>query len=280
MPHVIFSTGGFVSVPTVIAGRMCGIPSITHEQTASLGLATRINARFCDVVALSFAGPGKICTRNGTEVVVTGNPIRSSVCQGKREMLLTLFDIPSELPLVYVTGGAQGAHALNDVVADALPKLLEHVAVIHQCGPQSGNGDHARLVQLRDKLAPDKRIRYHPVERVSGELAHIYASAALVVGRSGAGTVAELATLGIPSVLVPLPGADEQLKNARVLADRGAAVIIPQDELTPDRLVSTITSLVSNPARLNKMGHAALSVAPEDPVNSLSDAIVALADRH
>lgn len=276
-PDVIFSTGGFVSVPTVVAGRFSGVPCLTHEQTASLGLATRINARFCDVVALSFPGHGKIFTRKGTEVVVTGNPIRSSISRGERKILLALFDIPPELPLLYVTGGAQGAQALNTTVAEALPELLQHVTIIHQCGPQSGNGDHARLVRLRDKLQPDERVRYHPVERVSDELAHIYASATLVVGRSGAGTVAELAALGVPSILVPLPGADEQRKNARVLADVGASIIIPQGELTSSRLVATVQCLISSPGRLQKMRAAALSVAPKDPTNRLCDAIVALA---
>lgn len=276
-PDVIFSTGGFVSVPTVVAGRLSGIPCLTHEQTASLGLATRINARFCDVVALSFPAHGKVFTRKGTVVVVTGNPIRSSISQGERKVLLALFDIPPELPLLYVTGGAQGAHALNTTVAEALPELLKHVTVIHQCGPQSGNGDHARLVQLRDTLRPEERVRYQPVERVSDELAHIYAGATLVFGRSGAGTVAELAALGIPSILVPLPGADEQRKNARVLADVGASIIIPQDELTSSTLAAAVQCLVSSPERLQTMRAAALSVAPKDPANRLCDAIVALA---
>lgn len=279
-PDVIFSTGSFVSVPTVVAGRFSGIPCLTHEQTASLGLATRINARFCDVVALSFPGPGKVFTRKGTEVIITGNPIRSSIRQGDRKTLLRLFDIPPELPLVYVTGGAQGAHAINTTVADALSELLKHVAIIHQCGPQSSNGDHARLVRLRDRLEPEQRVRYHPVERVSDELAHIYASAALVVGRSGAGTVAELAALGVPSILVPLPGAEEQLRNAHVLADAGASIIIPQGKFTPETLTATVQCLVNSSERLQKMREAALGVAPDDPTNRLCDAIVALADRH
>lgn len=276
-PDVIFSTGGFVSVPTVVAGRFLGIPSLTHEQTASLGLATRINARFCDVVALSFPGPGRVSTRRGCQVIVTGNPIRSSVTRGDRKMLHALFDLPHDLPLLYVTGGAQGAHALNTVVAQSLPELLEHTSIIHQCGPRSGNGDHARLMQLRNTLEPTMRVRYHPVERVHDELAHIYASASLIVGRSGAGTVAELAALGIPSVLVPLPGAEEQLMNAHVLADAGAATIIPQDDLSAETLVHTVTCLVANPQRLQAMRAAALTVSPKDASARLCDALIALA---
>lgn len=276
-PDVIFSTGGFVSVPTVAAGRLCGIPSLTHEQTASLGLATRINARFCDVVALSYPGTTKISKRKDAEIVITGNPVRPSITNGDRRMLLTLFDIPENLPLLYVTGGAQGAHALNEIIAAALPSLLDQVAVIHQCGPQSGNGDHRRMLDLRDKINPAQRVRYHPVERVGDELAHIYAGAALVIGRAGAGTVAELSALGLPSLLVPLPGADEQMRNAELLSHIGAAVIMRQDGLTAEMLAARVTSLVRDEDKLTAMRAAALSIAPQDPVSRLSDALIALA---
>ena len=278
-PDVIFSTGGFVSTPTVVAGRLCNIPSLTHEQTASVGLATRINARFCDVVALSFAGTGKLRTRPGTEIVVTGNPVRPQLLTGDRDVLLSLFDIPANLPLLYVTGGAQGAQALNEIVATALPQLVREMAIIHQCGPQEGNGDYARLVTLRDNLAPDMRVRYYPVERVGDELAHIYAGASVVLGRAGAGTVAELATLGVPAVLVPLPGADEQYRNARVLADVGAAVIIPQDDLTPERLVETLRCIVSDDERNATMRAAARTRTMDNPAIRISDALLKLAAR-
>jgi UDP-N-acetylglucosamine--N-acetylmuramyl-(pentapeptide) pyrophosphoryl-undecaprenol N-acetylglucosamine transferase len=276
-PDVVFSTGGFVSTPTVVASRLCGIPSLTHEQTASVGLATRINARFCDIVALSYPGDGKIRTRKDTEIVVTGNPVRPSVIAGDRQKLLSLFDIPEDLPLLYVTGGVQGAHALNQAIAQALPELVDHVAIIHQCGPQSGNGDHARLVELREGLPAAKRIRYYPVERVGDELAHIYAAASMVLGRSGAGTVAELATVGLPSILVPLPGAEEQMRNARILEEAGAAVILRQDELTSERLIQNVRCIVTESERREAMRQSALNVAPDDPAGHLCDALIELA---
>lgn len=276
-PDVIFSTGGFVSTPTVMAGRMLDIPVLTHEQTASLGLATRINARFCDVVALSFPGNSTVKTRRNARVVVTGNPVRPTVTNGSRDSLRTLYDVPDSLPIVYVTGGAQGAQALNKVVESALHELIQDAVVIHQCGPQAGNGDYKRLVELRERLAPGVQTRYFPVERVGGELAHVYAAASLVIGRAGAGTVAELATLGIPSILVPLPGAEEQLRNARILADAGGAIIIQQSHLTPEHLTETVRNIISDATRVADMREAARSVAATDSATRLADELVQLA---
>ena len=279
-PDVIFSTGGFVSTPAVVAGRMLGIPSLTHEQTASLGLATRINARFCDVIALSYPGTDTLKTRRNARILVTGNPVRPTIRNGSRESLRRLYDMPDDMPVIYVTGGAQGAQALNAVVESALPQLIEDTIVIHQCGPQSGNGDYSRLVALRERLDQASQSRYFPVERVGSELAHVYAAASLVVGRAGAGTVAELATLGIPAVLVPLPGAEEQLRNARVLADAGGAVIIPQQELTSRRLHETVKSIVADGPRVSKMRAAARSMGANDPAARIADVLLELASRY
>lgn len=278
-PDVIFSTGGFVSTPSVIAGRSLGIPSLTHEQTASLGLATRINARFCDVVALSFPGIDTVRTRRNARVVLTGNPVRPTVQNGNKDALSTLYDMPNDKPVLYVTGGAQGAHAINTVVEAALPELIKDAVVIHQCGPQSGNGDYKRLVALREQLDSTSRNRYFPVERVGGELAHIYAGASLVIGRAGAGTVAELATLGIPAILIPLPGADEQLRNARILADAGGAIILKQSELTPERLHQTVSSIVSNEQKVREMSLAAHSMASTNAAARIVDELLHLARR-
>lgn len=279
-PDVIFSTGGFVSTPAVVAGRTLGIPSLTHEQTASLGLATRINARFCDVVALSFPGSNDaIKIRPNARVEVTGNPVRPTVVNGSKEMLRTLYDMPAGLPVIYVTGGAQGAHAINSAIEAALPRLVQDTVVIHQCGPQAGNGDFQRLVELREDLDDPIRNRYFPVERVGDELAHIYAGASLVIGRSGAGTVAELAALGLPSILVPLPGAEEQLRNAHILADAGAAIILKQPELTPDRLLDSVRSILNDNGKIKEMRLSARSVSATDAASRLADELLRLISR-
>lgn len=278
-PNVVFSTGGYVGVPPVAAARLLGIPSLTHEQTAILGLATRINARFTDTVALSYPSTPHPKTRHDSRVFVSGNPVRSSLFGGDPDAAFKHFGLPGDLPLVYITGGTQGASGLNQVVLDALPELLQFCEIIHQCGPNERNGDYARLKVARQALRPDLAVRYAPVERVGPELRDIYAAATLLVGRSGAGTVAELAAFGLPSILVPLPGAEEARQNALVLQNAGAAVIIPQQDLDAATLTRQINDYLSDTARLEEMSHNAHQVAADAPATKLVAELLSLATR-
>lgn len=279
-PDVVFSTGGFISVPTVAAARLLRVPSLTHEQTATVGLATRINAHFADTIALSFESSRRRLGRARARVIVTGNPVRSSLFGGSNERARKELSIPNDIPLIYVTGGVLGAHAINSVVLEALPSLLELAAVLHQCGPADVNGDLPRLSAARSALPDSLRGRYIVRARVGSELADVYAAASLVVGRAGAGTVTELAALGKPSILIPLPGAggDEQTLNARMLAETNAAMLLPQDELTPDRLVREIQQLLDS-GHLNEMAAAARECSPANAAEQLAAEILRLAGR-
>ena len=279
-PEVVFSTGGFVSVPSVLASR--GIaPVLSHEQTTILGLATRINMRATDVLAVSFeetrsrVGPFK------GKVVVTGNPVRASIFGGDAQRARARFGLDPGLPLVYVTGGARGASPLNKRIEALLPELLDHIAIVHQAGPARANDDAAGLAQLRATWPPERQRRYSVHEFIGEELADLYAAAMLVIGRAGAGTVAELAALGLPSILIPLPlsGGGEQVTNAHFLESAGAAIVIPQSEATPGRLRAAIIDLVSNPDRLTAMRDAARAVGRPDAAERLADELLDLAGR-
>lgn len=279
-PDVVMSTGGFVSVPTIIAARLLRIPSLTHEQTATLGLATRINARFASTVALSFDQSRRQLTTSRARVIVTGNPIRAALFDGSAEEALRSFSFSPDLPLVYVTGGALGAHAINEAVQVGLPELLTAVQLVHQCGAVANNGDYPRLLDARAALPAELQARYVVRERIDDELPDLYAAASFVVGRAGAGTVSELAALGIPSILIPLPGTggDEQTVNARVLSDDGGAILLPQAELSPARLVTEIQSLLHSD-RLAQMGQAALACGQDDADERLAAELLRLAGR-
>ena len=276
-PDVIFSTGGYVCVPTVIAGRLLGIPSLTHEQTALVGLANRIAGRFATRVAVSF--PQSLRYFKEGKGVVTGNPVRPAVLQGEATRGAAQFGMDPAVPTVYVTGGAQGSHAINMVVRDALPRLLECCAVIHQCGEgPEGSGDDLRaLREGRESLPSEKRARYWVQPYVGDEIGDVYALAALVVGRAGAGTVNELANIGKPSILVPLPGAAEQEANARALEHEGGAVVVMQDALTPDSLVETVCGLVGDRDRLQQMGAGAKRLARPGAADAIIDELLRLA---
>ena len=277
-PDVVLSTGGFVSVPAVVAAR--GIaPVLTHEQTALLGLANRINARFADVLAVSYRQTETTALRLHRRVVVTGNPIRIGLTGGDRSRGLQRLGFEATLPVMYVTGGARGASPINQRIAALLPGILEHVQIVHQTGPMSANTDASTLSRLRKTIPQAVRHRYYVAEFIGDELPDIYATADLVVGRAGAGTIAELAYVGLPAILVPLPGArgDEQSVNARVLGDIGAAVVIAQRDATPERLRRQILELLNDAGRRAQMTHAARTAARPDASARLTEELLALA---
>jgi UDP-N-acetylglucosamine--N-acetylmuramyl-(pentapeptide) pyrophosphoryl-undecaprenol N-acetylglucosamine transferase len=277
-PQVVFSTGGFVSVPSVIAARRIA-PVVTHEQTAIVGLANRINARFADVLAISHRESEAAARKLHRRVELTGNPIRTGLVDGDRARGLEQLGFTTDLPVLYVTGGARGASALNERIGALLPELLPHIQILHQTGPTSANQDGQRLRQMRAALTPELQRRYALREFIGAELPDVYAAADLVLGRAGAGTVAELAYVGLPAILIPLPGAggDEQLRNAQVLAGAGAAVVLPQAEATIERLRDEIVSLASSRERREAMSAGARSVAQPRAAANLADLLLAMA---
>ncbi|MGA7730948.1 MAG: undecaprenyldiphospho-muramoylpentapeptide beta-N-acetylglucosaminyltransferase [Chloroflexia bacterium] len=276
-PDAIFSTGGYVCVPTVIAGWMQRVPALTHEQTALVGLANRVAGRFARRVAVSY--PQSLQFFPKGKAVVTGNPLRSSLLQGEAGRGAELYGFDPSVPTVYITGGAQGSHAINMAVQAVLPELLRSTQVIHQCGEgPEGSGDDLRSLQAtREGLPPEQKGRYAVQAFVGEEIADVYALARLVVGRAGAGTVNELANLGKPSVLVPLPGAKEQEANADALQREGGAISITQDELAPEKLAGTIKGLLSDPVRLAKMQGGALKLSTAGAADRIIDELLRLA---
>jgi UDP-N-acetylglucosamine--N-acetylmuramyl-(pentapeptide) pyrophosphoryl-undecaprenol N-acetylglucosamine transferase len=269
-PAVLFSAGGFVSVPPALAARSLGIPIVVHEQTAVPGLANRITARFAARVAVSFAASGGGFPAR--RVVLTGNPVRRDVLGGSREAALERFGFDPAVPLLYVTGGAQGAHRINRVVGEALPRLLTICQILHQCGDNPETGDRAWLEERARALPAALRPRYAVVPYIGAELRDVYAAAALLLGRSGAGTVTECCGLGLPALFVPLPGAsgNEQAANAGLVEAAGGAVVLPQGDLAPESLVDTLSRLLRDRAGLEAMGARARALAVPDAAQRLA----------
>ena len=263
-PRVVFGTGGFVALPVMFAAAVLRVPIVLHEQTAVPGLANRIGARFARRIAVTF--PDRTGRFPASRVVVTGNPLRPELRAGSRSSAVARFQLDPAVPLVYVTGGALGAHRINRVVGEALPALLANVQVIHQCGENPATGDHPWLEDRRSALPPSLARRYTVVPYVGAELAEIYAAAALAVARAGAGTVNECCQLGVPALYIPLPGTsgDEQTENARLVERVGGAVVLPQSMLTAERLEREVRALVGDPARLKQMGEHARTLAVPD----------------
>jgi UDP-N-acetylglucosamine--N-acetylmuramyl-(pentapeptide) pyrophosphoryl-undecaprenol N-acetylglucosamine transferase len=277
-PDVVFSTGGFVSVPTVIASRGRA-PILTHEQTTIIGLANKINLRFANELALSFEDTTKRVGKTKAKIVVTGNPIRSELLAGDAGRGRQRFSFTADLPIVFVTGGARGASPLNQRIKAILPHLLEHAQIVHQTGPASANADFAELTALKESLPAELAGRYVPTEFVREEIADVYAMADLVVSRAGAGTVAELSALGKAAIMIPLPlsGGGEQIVNARALANHDAAIMLMQDDATPERLLNEATSLLTDRGRRETMARAAAALGRRDAAARLANELLALA---
>lgn len=269
-PALVFATGGFVSVPPALAARALGIPLVVHEQTSVPGLANRVTGRWAARIAVSFPVRGGIFPPE--RVVLTGNPLRATLRDGRPDAAFARFGFDPGLPLVYVTGGAQGSHRINRAVGEALVPLLPSCQILHQCGDNLETGDHRWLQDKARGLPPGLGQRFAVSPWVGEELRDVYAAAALVIGRSGAGTVNECCQLGVPAVFIPLPGTrgDEQTANARLVAEAGGAVVLPQSELGPETLTGIVLRLLGDRPALSAMGERARSLAMPDAAERLA----------
>ncbi len=244
-PDIIVSFGGYIALPVSLAGWLLRIPVVTHEQTLSPGLATKVISLFARRICVGWP---KIKGKFPKEkVVLTGNPIREEIFTNPTEQRIKISE--EKLPLIYITGGSLGAHAINRLVAKVLPELLEKYRIIHQCGDSKTFNDYENLRAIEAGLSPRIRDRYFLTTYVgSADIGWVFNHADLVVSRAGANIITELAALGIPAILIPLPwaGQGEQEKNARYLAEAGTAIVLTQEGLTGIDLLSKIDEMIGN----------------------------------
>lgn len=281
-PDVIFATGGYVCMPTALAGASFA-PVLVHEQTVQIGSANRLASKRASTLAVSWDQAIEDARAKGItcRVVNTGNPVRGSLLEGDPRQGFAAFDLDPELPLLYVTGGAKGSVPVNKLISDSLPRLLEHMQIIHQTGRTPENLDADRLEESRATLPEHLQRRYVVRDFIRDELPHVFAAASLVVGRAGAGTITELSALGKPSVLIPLvpTSGNEQVRNAGMLASAGAALSIEQASTTSAALAEEIIALITDKPRLERMAEAAKSIANPDGAANITDELLRLAGR-
>jgi UDP-N-acetylglucosamine--N-acetylmuramyl-(pentapeptide) pyrophosphoryl-undecaprenol N-acetylglucosamine transferase len=278
-PDVVFSTGGYASFPTLLAARLFRIPVVILNCDASPGRVNRWAAKFALKVAVAFAeGAGEFPQ---DKVAHTGNPIRKAALLPAREGAFEFLKLQHDLPVLYITGGSQGAQTLNEAVLSALPQLIERYQIIHQTGEANLKDIEGRArVVLADAL---RRDRYKPLAYLNDLATRMIAGVAvLVVARAGAGTIFEIAAWGLPSVLVPIPEptSHDQTKNAFAYARSGAAVVIEQNNLTPGLLISEIERILSNEDAKRKMSAAARSFARVDAAKTIATALLDIAISH
>lgn len=238
-PNAVLSFGSYVAVPVVLAAWVLGIPVITHEQTVKGGLANQIVAKLAKRIAVAWEHSLENYPKEKT--VLVGNPIRKELLNLKKKRIFR--------SVVYITGGNQGAHTINEMVLEILPQLLEEYEVVHQTGGSEVYKDYESLAALASQLSQKMQHRYTLAKWFdTAETVNIFAKASIIVGRSGANTVVEAMALGLPAVYIPLPisANNEQMKNAKVMEGLGAAVILPQDRLTPKRLLAGVRLVLVN----------------------------------
>jgi len=219
-PALLFSKGGFVSVPPCAAAKTLGIPVFTHESDYSPGLATRINSRFVERIFIPYAESAAFYRgRSAGKVSVSGNPIRTEFAAADAAKGRAFLGLGQDERVLLVLGGSTGSLEVNALVRAALPELTKHYTVVHQTGENDTVGEASA--------------RYKPYAYFKDEIPHVIAAAELVLCRSGAGTIWECKSLGKPMVLVPLRGSGtrgDQVENARLFEEAGAAIRFIPDE--------------------------------------------------
>jgi UDP-N-acetylglucosamine--N-acetylmuramyl-(pentapeptide) pyrophosphoryl-undecaprenol N-acetylglucosamine transferase len=259
-PQVVVGVGGYASLPGVLAARLLRIPVVIHEQNAVPGLANKLAARLGARVAVSFPGTDL------PDATVLGNPVRAS--------LATLVRAPDAArPMLGVVGGSLGSPRLNDAALDLYDRWRARadVSVRHVAGKLHYDECRTRL----DGLHRAQDTLVYDLVPYEDHMDQLYGTASLAVCRAGAITVAELAAAGVPSVLVPWPGAagDHQTDNARVMEQAGAAVLVPDAQADGARLDAVARELLSDPDRLTTMSAAARALARPDAADRLADLV-------
>ena len=266
-PAVVFSKGGFVAVPVVIAAAVLRIPVVAHESDYDPGLATRISARFAAKVLVAYQESveffgGAIRDR----VVVTGNPVRAAVAAGDAQRGRRLLGMSGARPSVLFLGGSLGSAQINELLGCVLDRLLESCDVVHQTGAHRDG----RIVAAGRKGA------YYATPFFTEELPDVLAAADLVVSRAGAGTVWENFTAGKAAVLVPLGAAGsrgDQLRNAELCRARGAAKVLEPNEASPERLLSTLLALIHNHGEREQLARRARAMAVPEAAARIAEIV-------
>lgn len=260
-PNVILSFGSYVGIPTALAGRILGIPVVTHEQTAVSGLANRIISTIATKVAITFPNSKKYFP--GGKVVETGNPIRREFFQIAKNRKTK----KTGIPVLLITGGSRGSRTINNSVKEILGDLLSICRVFHQ----TGHLDYEDLKNASETLPEEKKKKYEVVANYTpDEFEKVLSVADVVVARAGANTVLEIAAVGVPAIFIPIPwsGSDEQTKNAEALVQAGTAKILPQEKLKPETLFKEIKDMLGSSERYRKNAKSAQKLAkPEAGLN-------------
>ena len=253
-PDLIFSKGGFGSIPAVIAGWCLRVPIFLHESDVSPGLSNRFLSKFALEIFISFRRTEYFSPR---KIILVGNPVRRELLEGSKAEAQRLFKLSYKKPVILIMGGSQGAQRINDKILEILPELLKIFEIIHQCGEKNFKEVRAESNAI---LPEELVVFYHPFPFLKEEeLKQAYAACDFVVSRAGSGSIFEISAAKKSSILIPLPeGAqNHQVKNAYAYAESGATTVLEEANFTPHFFLEKLKYLIFQKGELGRRQEAA-----------------------
>jgi UDP-N-acetylglucosamine--N-acetylmuramyl-(pentapeptide) pyrophosphoryl-undecaprenol N-acetylglucosamine transferase len=280
-PQVVFTSGGYVAVPAGLAARLNRVPLLMHQQDVPPNLSNKLVAPLATRISVAFAD--SLAYFPAHKTLQPGNPIRQAmldVRQTTTQEARKMLGFEEQEPLLLVTGGSQGARHLNHIVCEALPDLLAHCQVLQISGKELYSETQGMSNSVLAQLEEPLRRRYRLVAYLNEEMPLALQAANLVLCRSGASTLSELAVLGKPSILVPLPpaiGSSPQEANAEMFERKAAAEMIKDQDLKPQVLVERVKYILSSSTRLEAMAEASRSLAKPGATQEITAELVKIA---
>jgi len=278
-PDVVFGTGGYASFPSILAAKLFKIPVVIYATDANPSRVNKWAGKFAAKIAISFPEAATYFPKD--KVAFTGNPVRKSLLMPAREGAYEFLKLRHDLPIILVLGGSSGAQTINEVVLSALPQLVGKYQIVHQTGADNFKDVSGRAkVILADNT---NAANYKPFGYLNDLAMRMSAGvASLVITRAGSGSIFEIATWGIPSILIPIPEpiSYDQGKNAFAYARSGAAVVVEQNNLTAGLLLSEIERIVTNDEQKHKMSAAARAFARPDAAKAIANALLDIGLSH
>jgi UDP-N-acetylglucosamine--N-acetylmuramyl-(pentapeptide) pyrophosphoryl-undecaprenol N-acetylglucosamine transferase len=280
-PDIIFSKGGYGSLPVIFAAKYLKIPVIVHESDAVPGLANKKAFGVAKIIVTAFPlQDNKLMPENKT--VCLGNPLRKELLFGNKEEGIKMFNITQEKPILLILGGSQGAKRINDVVLSSMKNILELFEIIHQCGKDNYQ-DMLTQINVIFQQNQDLKKYYHLYDFLNeDQMKNAYKISNLIISRAGASTIFEILANGIPSILIPLSESaqNHQQKNAYFMQDRGAAIVIEEQNLLPNYLIEKLKGFFSKPDLLKEMSKKAFSLSIPNSSERIAKLIVDFAQKN
>jgi UDP-N-acetylglucosamine--N-acetylmuramyl-(pentapeptide) pyrophosphoryl-undecaprenol N-acetylglucosamine transferase len=279
-PDVVFSKGGYASIPALFAAKMLHIPVIIHESDSKPGKANLWAGKFAKKIAVSYPGAAKYFSKHADRVAYTGNPIRKEILTPLMNGAHEFLNLEEKTPVVLILGGSQGSQNINDIIIEALPELLNRYQVIHQTGKKNLE----EIVSTSKMILKDHpyAYRYHAFDYLNELAMRMSAGVAdVIVSRAGS-TIFEIAAWGIPSIIIPLPNSvsHDQTANAFAYAETGAASVIEENNLTSHILIEEIDRINNSPKIKETMKAQAKVFARIDSAIVIADAVLNIALEH